>query len=483
MKRLLNFFSPTEESSYFNELKAGFFIRICLIGMAMVLAILISDFFLPNENFVVSVFSKVSVIVFLFASLFILKYKGITFAGNLFSIGIVLSLLIFMNMLSTTVDVTYKYVQSFYSIFGYIIMCVLFATRPVIILNFILALLSTTHVYLFMLKHQPQSTEILRAGYFNHTIILVTVGVVVYFSNRFMELAINRAKKEIETRELQNIELLTSEEEIRATNEELVATSDALIEANDDLSEAKEKAEESDRLKTEFLNNMSHEVRTPMNGIIGFSQLLDISDLSETSRKNYIHTIQQSSHQLLSIIDNIIEISKLGTKQVRVVEQKINLNKMLKELFVIFEDDVKTRPISLELKTELIDDQSEVYTDEIKLHKTLSNLLENAMKFTEKGSVNFGYEILKNHTLDYEGDALQFFVKDTGIGVLPEKKESIFNKFAQGDTNLSRQFGGLGLGLSIAKENAELLKGKISLESERRKGSTFFVQIPYRSAM
>lgn len=242
--------------------------------------------------------------------------------------------------------------------------------------------------------------------------------------------------------------------------------------AEEDLIKAKEKAEESDMLKTEFINNMSHEIRTPMNGILGFSDLLSNADLSSQKRNNFIRIIQSSGRQLLHIIDDILEISKLGTKQVKVQETEVCLNDVLMELFSIFESKAKESAIPLYFKKTLSDAQSTILTDKLKLNKVLGNLLENALKYTNEGFVEFGYTLID--------DTIELFVKDTGIGINKENHTKIFERFEQEEKELSNKTGGLGLGLSIAKENTELLGGNIRLQSKKNEGSTFFVTIPYK---
>jgi PAS domain S-box-containing protein len=236
---------------------------------------------------------------------------------------------------------------------------------------------------------------------------------------------------------------------------------------------AKGNAEESNRLKTEFLNNMSHEIRTPMNGILGFSDFLLTPNLSDEKKKNYIQIIQSSGKQLLHVIDDIIEISRLGTKQVRVIESEACLNDLFLELFSIFDIKAKENKIPLYVKNSLSDKESTILTDKSKINKILSNLLENSLKFTNEGYIEFGYKLIENQ--------LEIYVKDTGVGIETEKHDFIFDRFSQFEKDLSKRMGGLGLGLSIVKENVELIGGKIRVESKKGTGATFFITIPYKN--
>lgn len=241
-----------------------------------------------------------------------------------------------------------------------------------------------------------------------------------------------------------------------------------------DLIAAKEKAEESDKLKTAFLHNVSHEIRTPMNAIIGFSTLLNEPDLSETDRHQYIDIIFQSGGQLLSIINDIVDIANVESGQAKVNLSEFNLNSALKSLNEQFRINGKQNNVSINLKTSIPDEDSGIITDNTKLVQILSNLINNAIKFTKNGQIDFGY-VLKDKFLEFR-------VRDNGIGIPPEHHSKIFDRFYQVDSAVSRQYSGTGLGLSICKGYVELLGGTITVESESGRGTLFVFTIPYTRA-
>ena len=239
-----------------------------------------------------------------------------------------------------------------------------------------------------------------------------------------------------------------------------------------ELQKAKEKAEESDRLKTAFLQNMSHEIRTPLNAISGFSGMLNKPELSEEKRKSFVSIIQNSSKQLISIVSDILTISSIETKQEKVCINKVCINNIIVDLLAIFKQQAINQNISLYAKQQLNDKQSEIYTDKTKITQILTNLLVNALKFTHEGFIEFGYNLK-----EYE---LEFYVKDSGIGIKPEFHEKIFERFRQADKSINKLYGGTGLGLAISKSFTDLLGGKIWVKSELEKGSTFYFTIPYK---
>ncbi|MBN2891749.1 MAG: response regulator [Bacteroidales bacterium] len=253
---------------------------------------------------------------------------------------------------------------------------------------------------------------------------------------------------------------------------ERIIAKNKLIEQNQELIIAKEKAENSDRLKTEFLNNLSHEIRTPLNGILGFSELLTESNLTNEKRTSYFNIVQSSSSQLVKVIDDILEISKLTTKQAKTIELEVCLNDLFVETLNEFGPRAKENNINLTLKKGLRDKEATIFSDDFRLNRILNNLVDNAIKYTNVGTIEIGY-FLKNNFIE-------IYVKDTGIGIKKENQTKVFEAFSQEDEGISRKFGGLGLGLAIAKANTELLGGEIYLISEKDKGSVFTVKLPYK---
>jgi CheY-like chemotaxis protein len=240
---------------------------------------------------------------------------------------------------------------------------------------------------------------------------------------------------------------------------------------NQDLILAREKAEESERLKSAFVANMSHEIRSPMNAIIGFAELMNSSDLSKEEIKEFTSIIILKSNELLHLINDILDVSKIESNTVTLFFENISLNKFLDEIRTVFNKRLEqTEKSHLVLNSVLYPGDLEISTDVIKLGQVFNNLLENAIKFTDSGKIEFGY---LNHTDEH----LAFFVKDTGIGIESKYRNSIFDIIRQAENDLKRNYGGTGLGLAICKGNTNLLGGDIRVESEPNKGSTFIFTI------
>ncbi|MBS3777122.1 MAG: PAS domain-containing protein [Bacteroidales bacterium] len=286
-------------------------------------------------------------------------------------------------------------------------------------------------------------------------------------------------------------DLETAEEELRASNEELHEVNQKLEEQNDELEhinnrlekqkfelkQAKEKAEESDRLKSAFLTNMSHEIRTPMNGIMGFSQMLQDREFATNRQKEFLDIIHSSTKHLLNIINDLVDVSKIQANQLSIQVRPFSLNEVMHQLYSTWNNHLNTNGKDhLELKMDLGLDQEEsrIESDFQRLRQIMDNLLNNAIKFTDEGTVAFGYTLRHDHTL-------LFYVKDTGVGIPPDKKDCIFERFTQASNSSSRFYEGTGLGLTISKNLVELLGGEMWVESEEGKGSVFYFTLPYKT--
>ncbi len=294
---------------------------------------------------------------------------------------------------------------------------------------------------------------------------LVTAHLLMYIIFvSFSTLGYRQITNEMNIKHMMQLKIKTNEAHLKLKNKESEKANQNLRIVNDKLIMAKEKAEESDRLKTAFLQNMSHEIRTPLNAIYGFSGMLNQPDLEEQDSKMYVSIIQKSSDQLLAIVSDILTISSLETKQVKTIIETTNINNLLFDLKTIFNSQAKDKGIELKIHIELKDHLSIIQTDKTKLYQIFTNLLTNALKFTDKGFIEFGYT--------KENDYLKFYVKDTGVGIEPTMQSKVFDRFRQVEMNEPK--GGNGLGLSISKGFIELLHGKIWLESKIGQGTTFY---------
>ncbi len=270
-----------------------------------------------------------------------------------------------------------------------------------------------------------------------------------------------------------------SEDDIKSITElcsyisPLVQSSLKEIKHKQELIKAKEKAEESDRLKSAFLANMSHEIRTPMNGILGFTELLKEPGIAENEVTRYISIIENSGSRMLNTINDLIDISKIEAGQIEITQSTVNINEQTEYLYKFFNPEAAKKGLQLSVNNQLPDHKVTINTDKEKFTAILINLVKNAIKYTHKGTIEFGYGL--------KGEYLEFYVRDTGIGIPEKRLQAVFDRFVQADIYDKNVYEGSGLGLSISKAYVEMLGGKIWVESEEGKGTTFYFTLPYET--
>lgn len=285
---------------------------------------------------------------------------------------------------------------------------------------------------------------------------------------KLSEIALQEREQELEK---QNMEYLALNREYLRLNEDLKDSLRKIRAINEELIIAKSRAEESDNLKTAFLENMSHEVRTPLNGILGFAEFLKDPDLDKDQVEQYIGIIEASSKQLLTIINDILDISKIQAGQISVSKADVDITDLLENIYQENKDQAALKHLTLVLNKRDLDKNIVASTDGAKLRQIINNLINNAIKFTAKGTIEFGFEV-KDQTLS-------FFVKDSGIGIAPEDQSLIFKPFSKVENSAARKYGGNGLGLAISRALVEKLGGTMSLASAINNGSIFTFTIPF----
>lgn len=237
-----------------------------------------------------------------------------------------------------------------------------------------------------------------------------------------------------------------------------------------ELIKAKDMAEESDRLKSAFLANMSHEIRTPLNGIIGFSELLNDPDFDQEQKTEFTKTIIENGNNLLVIISDIMDLSMLEARQIKIRKEHFAINKLFMDLKNEFSAKVSEKGLQFQMNVPSDSADRMIENDYYRMRQVFNNLIGNALKFTNSGSIEIGFSPIEG--------GVECYVKDTGIGIDAEFHEGIFERFRQVDEAKTRKYGGNGLGLAISKNLVEILGGNIWVESEVGKGSTFLFTFP-----
>ena len=307
--------------------------------------------------------------------------------------------------------------------------------------------------------------DILKENLILFSISLSSFGLTLFIFFQSASLAL-RIRNALESNKKLSVEL-------KKQNAEYAFLNTRYKDLNKNLLLAKEKAEESDWLKSAFLANMSHEIRTPMNGILGFTKLLKRKqNLSGEKQLEYLDVIQESGVRMLNTVNDIIDISKIDAGQVDIVLGDLYIKDEISSLYEFFKPEAEEKGLHFILKNELPDTELIMQTDITKFNSVLTNLIKNAIKFTPKGSIEVECKIQKHY--------FHCSVKDTGVGIPPNRITAIFNRFEQADIKDNRAFEGSGLGLAITKAYLEMLGGEIWVESVEGKGSQFHFTIPFK---
>ncbi len=304
------------------------------------------------------------------------------------------------------------------------------------------------------------------------SVLIVLVVMAAILINRSFKYSYQRIRKELNEKRKTQEELSLNEKQLISQNAELIRSFEKIKRMHDDLILAKEEVEKSDRIKTSFLQNISHEVRTPMNGIVGFAELLKNNDLGNEKREEYTKLMTTCTYQLAAIVNDLIDISKIETGDVELFSQEFRIDDLLGNDFQAYSVTAKEKGIKVEIINKA--EGLVIRSDRAKISQVLINLVSNAVKFTNEGYINI--------TFSREDEILKFSVSDTGIGIENELIPVVFDRFSQAETGLDRSYSGAGLGLAISRGLIDFLGGRIEVESEAGKGSTFKVSVPVEFA-
>jgi len=395
------------------------------------------------------------------ASLFLIKKGKFKIVGNGLSLILVITEITSMFFNFSNAAPFNFFIDEYYLLLIFLMFSAIFAKKYILFINTFLIIISTVVAYILNKDSFPQ--EFYNEFSFGIVIYIITTINIFIFSYIYTHI-VNKAMKEV------SVKALDAEQK----NTKLVKSKSLLENKQVELTTALKKVKESDLLKTNFLANMSHELRTPMNAILGFSELLLNSELSK-KQIEYLKIIDNSGKHLLRLIDDIMNVSRLEAKKIKIVEESFNLNILLDEIIKYSNLQLKkTGKTQIKITSNYaFKEHCNILIDSKCLRQIFINLINNAIKFTFVGEINISYKLQQNNELI-------FCIKDTGIGIKKEQIPIIFDRFRQADETTTRQFGGSGLGLSISKSCVELLGGEIWVKSEVDKGSEFYFTIPYK---
>ncbi len=355
--------------------------------------------------------------------------------------------------------------------FCILLLSILFTFKPLKILLYSLlgVIIILTFYRLFNFEDLPEQVS--------WSVVVFTIPISFLTAkihyNNIIKIFVDKIKLEGANKRLEK-KIIIRTRELEETNEELKNQLELQEITKQNLEKAKEKAEKSDKLKTAFLSNLSHEIRTPLNSIIGFSSLLNNPKTDPEKTRRYTTLINSCGKELVFIIDQLVEVSKIESGEIEVNKLYFMVNDLLFDMQEKTIDrlrEMKKDHISFSINNTCYESNIRLYNDLVKIKQILLNLIENSIKFTEKGRIEIGFTMPNK-------EIFIFHVQDTGIGISEKDKEFLFEQFSQGNTGISRKYGGLGLGLSISKTFIELLGGKLWFESEEGKGSIFYFSLP-----
>jgi signal transduction histidine kinase len=408
-------------------------------------------------------------IILLALSLFFTFLLYLTKKGRIKAVSV---LLILVTWIALTLMAAYSDGVKDIAIVAYIV--IIFLATLLIGARFSLALTVISIISVWVMVFIPPKNGFMPAGDIpimmsvDYTVLFIIVIASIIIFERSYQYSYDRINKELKDRIIAEEKLFKNEISLKEKNEELNRSNLQMLRINEELLKAKEKAEESDRLKTAFIQNISHEIRTPMNGIVGFLDLLQQPAAGSEKRKEYIEIINSCTMQLATLVNDLIDISKIETGAIDLHISEFEIDQLLNDVSVTYSKSAINKNLVLKVINDI--GNVSIRTDYEKVKQILNNLVSNAIKFTQKGSI-----LIK--VSGNEGNLL-ISVTDSGIGISEPDKIIIFDRFRQAEVGLSRSFGGSGLGLTITKGYTEFLGGKIWVDSKPDVGSVFTVSIP-----